>query len=85
MRTWLSIQSFFLKWSDLGPTVFGKEIIQRLGEQILDSRVTLGRGKPQLLLDLSRKVASDVAFPFPARPKMKCKYSPHPVVTSRWK
>ena len=71
MRTWLSIQSFFLKWSDLGPTVLGKEIIQRLGEQILDSHVMFGREKPQLLLDLSRKVASDVAFPFPARPKMK--------------
>ena len=51
--------------------VLGKEIIQRLGEQILNSRVMLGREKTQLSFDLRWKVASDVAFPFPSRPKMK--------------
>ena len=43
----------------------------RLGEQILNSRVMLGREKTQLSFDLRWKVASDVAFPFPSRPKMK--------------
>ena len=61
---------FFLKRRDLGLAVLGKKIIQRLGEQILNSRVMFGREKPQLLFDLRRKVASDVAFPFPARPEM---------------
>ena len=50
---------------DLGLAVLGKEIIQRLGEQILNSRVMLGREKTQLSFDLRWKVASDVAFPFP--------------------
>ena len=56
---------------DLGLAVLGKEIIQRLGEQILNSRVMLGREKTQLPFDLRWKVGSDVAFPFPSRPKMK--------------
>ena len=56
---------------DLGLAVLGKEIIQRLGEQILNSRVMLGREKTQLPFDLRWKVASDVAFPFPSRSKMK--------------
>ena len=68
----LAIDSvFLLEWCDLRLAVLGKEIIQRLGEQILNSCLVLGREKPQLLFDLRRKVASDVAFPFPARPKMK--------------
>ena len=56
---------------DLGLAVLGKEIIQRLGEQILNSCVMLGREKTQLPFDLRWKVASDVAFPFPSRPRMK--------------
>ena len=62
---------FLLEWRDLWFAVLGKEIIQRFGEQILNSRVMLGREKPQLPFDFRRKVASDVAFPFPSRPKMK--------------
>ena len=36
---------FFLKRRDLGLAVLGKKIIQRLGEQILNGRVMLGREK----------------------------------------
>ena len=70
-RTVVVIDSDVLvKRSKLKFTVLGKEIIQCLGQQVLNCRVMLSREKAQLLFDRGWKVSSDVAFPFPSSPDL---------------
>ena len=54
--------AFFLHRRDLGLAVPGKEIIERLGGQILNSRVMLSRQKLKLLLDRRRKTGGSLAL-----------------------
>src|SRR3954453_6511625 len=52
---------------DLRLAVLGKQVIQRLGQQLLNRRAALCRQDAQLLLHLWREIAGDVALSFATR------------------
>src|ERR1035441_9565964 len=54
--------------SNLGLPMFCKEIVERLGEQILNGGVAVSSEDAQLLLHRRRKITRDIALPFSARP-----------------
>ena len=58
-------------WNNLGLPVFCKEIVERLGEQILNSGVAVSSENAQLLLHRRRKITRDIALAFSARPEVR--------------
>jgi hypothetical protein len=57
--------------SNLGLPMFCKEIVERLGEQILNRGVAVSSEDTQLPLHCRRKIARDVALPFSAWPEVR--------------
>src|SRR3954451_6844787 len=69
MRTNQSFRSLLtlLHRRDLRLAVLGKQVVQRLGQQLLNRRAALCRQDAQLLFHLRRKIAGDVALSFTTR------------------
>ena len=61
---------------DLRLAVFGKEVIERFGEERLDRGLMLGRQEAELGLDLSREIAGDVGLAHPPWPEMRVMLRP---------
>ena len=63
-----STQAVPLERRDFGLAVLGEEIVESLGQQVLDRGLALGRQQPELLFHGRREVAGDIGFPDPAGP-----------------
>jgi hypothetical protein len=66
-----SLRRYCFHRSNLGLPMLCKEIVKRLGEQILNRSVAVSSKDTQLPLHCWRKIARDVALPFSAGPEVR--------------
>jgi hypothetical protein len=70
-RAYNSLRPHCFHRNNLGLPMFCKEIVERLGEQILNGGVAVSSEDTQLLLHRRRKITRDIALPFSARPEVQ--------------
>jgi hypothetical protein len=56
---------------DFGLAILGEQVIESLGEEILNRGIAIGSQNTQLLLHSWMKITGDVALALPAWPKVK--------------